>query len=116
MAQILYERNELTAALDHATRGVTLCRQLAYTPPQATGLAIVARIRHAQGDPAGPLEAMGALTKALTLARRPGYVRVFADEGAPGGGYEIRQQVAGDDRGQPPRGDGPTNCRPPRPA
>jgi len=59
LAQILYERNELTAALDHATRGVTLCRQLAYTPPQATGLAIVARIRHAQGDPAGALEAMG---------------------------------------------------------
>ena len=30
-----------------------------YTPPQATGLAIVARIRHAHGDPAGALEAMG---------------------------------------------------------
>jgi LuxR family maltose regulon positive regulatory protein len=59
LAQILYERNELTAALDHATRGVTLCRQLAYTPPQATGLAIVARIRQAHGDPAGALEAMG---------------------------------------------------------
>src|SRR3984885_2771131 len=59
LAQILYERNELTAALDHATRGGTLSRQLAYPPPQATGLAIVARIRHAQGDPAGALEAMG---------------------------------------------------------
>ena len=59
LAQILYERNELADALDHATRGVTLCRQLAYTPPQATGLAIVARIRHAHGDPAGALEAIG---------------------------------------------------------
>ena len=59
LAQILYERNELTAALDHATRGVTLCRQLAYPPPQATGLAIVARIRHAHGDPNGALEAIG---------------------------------------------------------
>jgi LuxR family maltose regulon positive regulatory protein len=59
LAQILYERNELTAALDHATRGVTLCRQLAYPPPQAVGLAIVARIRHAHGDPAGALRAMG---------------------------------------------------------
>jgi len=59
LAQILYERNELAAALDHATQGVTLCRQLAYTPPQAVGLAIVARIRHAHGDPAGALEAMG---------------------------------------------------------
>jgi LuxR family transcriptional regulator, maltose regulon positive regulatory protein len=59
LAQVLYERNELTAALDHATRGVTLCRQLAFTSALATGLAIVGRIRHAQGDAAGALEAMG---------------------------------------------------------
>jgi ATP/maltotriose-dependent transcriptional regulator MalT len=59
LAQVLYERNELTAALDHATQGVTLCRQLAFTPSLATGLAVVARIRHAQGDAAGAAEAMG---------------------------------------------------------
>jgi LuxR family transcriptional regulator, maltose regulon positive regulatory protein len=59
LAQVLYERNELTAALDHATRGVTLCRQLAYTPPLATGLAVVARIGQAHGDAAGAWEAMG---------------------------------------------------------
>src|SRR5215831_19339452 len=58
LAQILYERNELTAALDHATRGVTLCRQLAFTPALAIGLAVVARIRHAHGDAAGAREAM----------------------------------------------------------
>src|SRR5262245_13926249 len=58
LAQVLYERNELTAALDHATLGVTLCRQLAFTPPLATGLAVVARIRHAHGDAAGALEAI----------------------------------------------------------
>jgi LuxR family transcriptional regulator, maltose regulon positive regulatory protein len=58
LAQVLYERSELNAALDHATRGVTLCRQLAFTPPLATGLAVVARIRQAHGDPAGALEAM----------------------------------------------------------
>ena len=58
LAQILYERNELAAALDHATRGVTLCRQLAFTPPLATGLAVVARIRHAHGDAAAAQEAM----------------------------------------------------------
>src|SRR4029077_1972028 len=57
-AQILYERNELDAALDHATRGVRLCRQLGFTPPLAIGLAVVAWIRQAQGDPAGALEAM----------------------------------------------------------
>ena len=59
LAQVLYERDELAAALDHATRGVTLCRQLDYTPPLATGLAVVARIRHAHGDAAGAREAMG---------------------------------------------------------
>ncbi len=59
LAQVLYERNELTAALDHATSGVTLCRQLAFTPALATGLAVVARIRHAHGDAAGAREAIG---------------------------------------------------------
>ena len=59
LAQVLYERDELTVALDHATRGVTLCQQLAFTAALATGLAVVARIRHAQGDAAGAREAMG---------------------------------------------------------
>ena len=59
LAQVLYERDELTAALDHATQGVTLCRQLTFTQSVATGLALMARIRHAQGDAAGALEAMG---------------------------------------------------------
>jgi LuxR family transcriptional regulator, maltose regulon positive regulatory protein len=59
LAHVLYERNELTAALDHATLGVTLCRQLAFTQSLATGLGLVARIRRANGDTAGALEAMG---------------------------------------------------------
>jgi len=59
LAQVLYERNELAAALDHASRGVTLCRQLGYTRPLAIGLAVVARIRHVQGDAAAAAEAMG---------------------------------------------------------
>jgi LuxR family transcriptional regulator, maltose regulon positive regulatory protein len=59
LAQVFYERNDLTAALDHATRGAALCRQLAFTPPLATALAVIARIRHAYGDAAGALEAMG---------------------------------------------------------
>jgi LuxR family transcriptional regulator, maltose regulon positive regulatory protein len=59
LAQVLYERNELTDALDHATRGVALCRHLAFTPPLATGLAVVARIRYAHGDAAGAMQAMG---------------------------------------------------------
>ena len=59
LAQVLYGRDEVAAALDHATRGVTLCRQLTFTQSLATGLAVVARIRHAHGDVAGALEAMG---------------------------------------------------------
>jgi LuxR family transcriptional regulator, maltose regulon positive regulatory protein len=59
LAEVLYERDELAAALDHATRGVTLCRQLAFTPPLAAGLAVLARIRQAQGDASAALEAMG---------------------------------------------------------
>ena len=64
LAQVLYERGELTAALDHATRGVTLCQQLTFTQSLATGLAVVARIRHAQGDAAGALAAMGEAGRA----------------------------------------------------
>jgi LuxR family maltose regulon positive regulatory protein len=59
LAEVLYERNELAAALDHASQGVTLCRQLVFTAPLAAGLAILARIRQAHGDAAGALEAMG---------------------------------------------------------
>jgi LuxR family maltose regulon positive regulatory protein len=59
LAEVLYERDELAAALDHATRGVTLCRQLAFTPPLAAGLAILARIRQAHGDAAAAIAAIG---------------------------------------------------------
>ena len=59
LAEVLYEQDELAAALDHATRGVTLCRQLAFTPPLAAGLAILARIRQAHGDAAAAIAAIG---------------------------------------------------------
>jgi LuxR family maltose regulon positive regulatory protein len=59
LAQVLYERDELTAALDHATRGITLCQRLTFTQSLATGLAVLARIRQARGDAAAALEAMG---------------------------------------------------------
>jgi LuxR family maltose regulon positive regulatory protein len=63
LAQILYERGELTAALDHATQGVRLCRQLAFTTPLANGLAMLARIRQAHGDAAGALAATGEVSQ-----------------------------------------------------
>jgi LuxR family maltose regulon positive regulatory protein len=59
LAEVLYEQDELADALDHATRGVALCRQLAFTQSLATGLAILSRIRQAQGDAAGALDAIG---------------------------------------------------------
>jgi LuxR family transcriptional regulator, maltose regulon positive regulatory protein len=58
IAQVAYERDELDAALDHATQGVTLSRQLGWTLPLVAGLTILARIRQAQGDHAGALEAI----------------------------------------------------------
>src|SRR5262249_15723270 len=59
VAEGVYERDELPAAHENAARGVALCGQLAYTQPLATGLALLARIRQAQGDTAGALEAIG---------------------------------------------------------
>jgi LuxR family transcriptional regulator, maltose regulon positive regulatory protein len=58
VAEVLYERDDLVSASDHATRGVALCRQLAYTQPLATGLGMLARIRQAEGNTAGALEAI----------------------------------------------------------
>jgi LuxR family maltose regulon positive regulatory protein len=49
----------LDAALEHATSGVALCRQLAHAWPLAAGLVTLAWIRQAQGDPAGAMETMG---------------------------------------------------------
>ena len=59
LAEVLYERDQLDTAHTHATQAVALSRQLAYTQPLATGLGLLARIRQAQGDPAGALEAIG---------------------------------------------------------
>ena len=59
MAEVAYQRGELEAALEHLTEGIALCRLLAYTQPLATGLAVLAWIRQAEGDHAGALEAIG---------------------------------------------------------
>jgi LuxR family maltose regulon positive regulatory protein len=74
LAAVLYERDELTAALDHATRGVTLCRQLAFAQPLATGLATLAQIRQAQGDAAA---ATAAMDEALQAGPSPQIVALL---------------------------------------
>ena len=58
LAEIAYQRDELDLALRHATEGITLCRQFVHTTPSANGLATLAMIRQATGDPAGALEAI----------------------------------------------------------
>jgi LuxR family transcriptional regulator, maltose regulon positive regulatory protein len=68
MAEVAYQRGELDAALAHATEGVALSRRLANPQWLASGLAILAWIRQAQGDPAG---AVGAIDEAERVAEGP---------------------------------------------
>ena len=59
LAEVAYQRNELDDAFRHVTEGIARCRQLNYTEPLATALAMLAWIRQAQGDPVGAREAIG---------------------------------------------------------
>ena len=45
-------------------RGIALCRSFVYTMPLAAGLATLAWIRQAGGDPAGALDAMDEAVQA----------------------------------------------------
>jgi LuxR family maltose regulon positive regulatory protein len=65
LAEILRERNELEGALDHATEGAALCRQLGYAQWQVTSLAALAWIRQARGDQPGALEAIAEAERVL---------------------------------------------------
>jgi LuxR family transcriptional regulator, maltose regulon positive regulatory protein len=64
MAEVAYQRGELDTALEHATQGITLYRQLGYGLPLVVGLATLARIRQAQGDRAGALAALAEAERA----------------------------------------------------
>ena len=55
LAAVAYQRGELDAALEHATQGLTLSRQLTYRRPFAAGLATLARVRQAAGIVPAPL-------------------------------------------------------------
>jgi len=59
MAEVAYQRNQLEVATEQVTEGIRQGRQLGYRQPLATGLATLAWIRQATGDPAGALAAMG---------------------------------------------------------
>jgi tetratricopeptide (TPR) repeat protein len=64
MAEVLSERGELEAALDRATEGVRLCRQLTYTLPLLAGLAVLAWTRQALGDTPGAMAALAEAERA----------------------------------------------------
>jgi LuxR family maltose regulon positive regulatory protein len=69
MAEVAYQRGELDTALRHVGEGIALARQLSYTQPLATGLATLAWIRQANGEPA---EAIRAIGEAERVAPEPG--------------------------------------------
>jgi LuxR family transcriptional regulator, maltose regulon positive regulatory protein len=64
LAELSYQRNELDSALLQVIEGISLCRQFVYTTPLAIGLATLAWIRQATGDPPGALAAMAEAMQA----------------------------------------------------
>ncbi|HXZ72009.1 MAG TPA: LuxR C-terminal-related transcriptional regulator, partial [Streptosporangiaceae bacterium] len=72
MAEVAYQRNELDTAFRHLADGEAACWQFAYTQPLATGLATLAWIRQANGDPAGAREAMEQAIRAAPDPAVPG--------------------------------------------
>ena len=64
LAEVAYQRGELDDALRHVTEGIPLAKDYAYTQPLATGLATLAWICQARGDPAGAGEAMARAARA----------------------------------------------------
>jgi len=64
LAEVAYQRGELDTARRRVTEGIALCRQFSYAPALATGLATLAWIRQADGDPGGALDAMGEAERA----------------------------------------------------
>ena len=58
IAQVLYQRNQLDEAFQHASQGVELCRQVVELTELDVALVTLAWIRQAMGDPDAALEAM----------------------------------------------------------
>jgi len=58
IAQVLYQRNQLGEALQHATQGVEFCRQVIELTELDVALVALGWVRQAMGDPDGAREAM----------------------------------------------------------
>ena len=65
LAEVHFERDELADANRQVTTGLEYCRRLAYLPPLIAGLIMLARLRHAEGDPAGALAAVEEAERAM---------------------------------------------------
>jgi LuxR family transcriptional regulator, maltose regulon positive regulatory protein len=64
LGDVAYQRNELDRAFQEVTAGIALCRQFRYPAPLGAGLATLAWIRQAQGDPGRAREAMEEASRA----------------------------------------------------
>src|SRR5215831_8955705 len=64
IAEVCYQRGDLAAARRELDTGLPLCRQLTETQALATGLATLAWIQQAEGDPAGARAAMAQAGRA----------------------------------------------------
>ena len=69
LAELAYQRDELDVAREYLHEGMTPSRQLTYTQPLATGWAILAWIRQAEGDRPGALDAMSKAIEVTPSAR-----------------------------------------------
>jgi LuxR family maltose regulon positive regulatory protein len=74
MSELLYEWNDLDAAMCHITEGLELGKRVGTAGPLATGYTVLARVRQARGDASGALE---AIEKARQVAPDPDAHHLF---------------------------------------
>jgi LuxR family maltose regulon positive regulatory protein len=58
LGEVAYQRNDQEKALHYAAEGIRLCRHLANGQALAVGLATLAQVRQASGDPSGASDAI----------------------------------------------------------
>jgi LuxR family maltose regulon positive regulatory protein len=74
IAQVLYQRDELEEALEHATRGIELCRHTVEFVLPAVGLVALGWIRNAFGEPEAARE---AIDEACRIRPGQGFVALW---------------------------------------
>jgi LuxR family transcriptional regulator, maltose regulon positive regulatory protein len=65
MAEVTFQWGRVDEALEHAMEGVNLCRGLVFWQAWSAGLAVLAWIRNAMGDPSGALDAVSDTERAV---------------------------------------------------